>query len=230
MFWRAAGLSALAIGSFIAGPAAHATLSWTATVGGKPTGTMYASFDSLPLGTTGGSGNGIVVSFALGGEAVQGSAFEWYAPPYLSNDNGALFGDNTNGPDTTTYLTTALGTVTLSLPRLENYVGLLWGSVDATNTLNLYNGETLVGTLTGSQITATPNGDQGINGTYYVNIDSTEPFDTVVATSFAGAFEFDNVAFDPADSPSVPEPRTLAVLGVGLVGLGFARRRRAGDG
>ena len=43
-----------------------------------------------------------------------------------------------NGPDTTTYLTTGIGSVTLTLPGPEKYFGLLWGSVDTYNTLSFY--------------------------------------------------------------------------------------------
>ena len=147
-----------------------------------------------------------------------------YAAPFLSNNNGVPFGDPTNGPDATTYLTTGLGSVTLSLPEHEKYLGLLWGSVDGYNTLDLYDGATLVGSITGSEVTAGANGDQGVNGTYYVNINSTQAFDKVVARSSQYAFEFDNVAFN---STRVPEPAGMAVLGMGLIGLGFARRRRS---
>ena len=92
---------------------------------------------------------------------MQGSQSGLYAAPYLSNGNGTLFGDPNNGPDTTTYLTTGVGSVTLTLPGQEKYAGLLWGSVDAYNTLSFYNGATLVGTATGTDVTASANGDQG---------------------------------------------------------------------
>ena len=146
---------------------------------------------------------------------MQGSLSNVYAAPYLSNNNGTLFGDPNNGPDGTTYLSTGIGSVTLSLPGEEKYVGLLWGSVDSYNSLSLYNGSTLVGTVTGSDVTASANGDQGVNGTYYVNITSTDSFNTVVATSTQYAFEFDNVAFNPT---SVPEPSSFALAFIGLMG------------
>ena len=200
-------------------------LTVTASVGGAPTGVSYSNFDNLPLGNTGGTSNGIGVSFTGDGQAVQGSQTDVYAAPYLSNNNGSLFGDPNNGPDTTTYLTTGIGSVILAMPGQETYLGLLWGSVDSYNTLSFYEGSTLIGSVTGTQVTSNADGDQGVNGTYYVNITSTETFDKVVATSSQYAFEFDNVAYNVS---SVPEPSSFILAIVGVVGLVpyYHQRRR----
>jgi hypothetical protein len=213
------GLSALS-------PVAKAGITISSSVGGAPTGVNYANFDNLTLGSTGGVSGGITVSFGPDGQAVQGSQSGLYAAPYLSGGNGVPFGDPTNGPDTTTYLSTGVGSVTLSMPGEGTYIGLLWGSVDSYNTLSLYDGATFVGSVTGTQVEAGASGDQGVNGTFYVNITSTESFDRVVATSSSYAFEFDNVAFNAG---AVPEPSSivLALIG-GTVATGFSRLRRKG--
>jgi hypothetical protein len=206
--------------------AARAGITVDALVGGAPSGVSYANFDGVPLGAGGGTSGGITVSFTGDGQAVQGSVSGVYAAPFLSNGNGTLFGDPNNGPDTTTFLTTGTGSVTLSMPGQEMYVGLLWGSVDNYNTLSLYNGSTLVGTVTGTDVTASANGDQGASGTFYVNINSTESFNTVVATSTSNAFEFDNVAFNPT---AVPEPSSFILALIGGVGaFSYSRMRRQG--
>jgi PEP-CTERM motif len=197
-------------------PVAQAGLVISASVGGAPTGVNYANFDGLPLGAAGGVSNGITVTFTGDAQAVQGSLSGVYAAPYLSNGNGALFGDPNNGPDATTYISTGTGSVTLSLPGEEKYVGLLWGSVDTYNTLSLYDGKTLVGTVTGTDVTSSANGDQDALGTFYVNINSTASFDRVVATSTSNAFEFDNVAFNPS---AVPEPSSFILALVGIIGV-----------
>jgi len=202
----------------------------SASVGGAPTGVSYANFDNLPLGNAGGISNGITVSFTSDGQAVQGSLSGYYAAPYLSNNNGTLFGDPNNGPDATTYLTTGVGSVTLTMPGQEKYLGLLWGSVDAYNTLSLYEGSTLIGSVTGTDVTSNANGDQGQFGTFYVNIASTESFDKVVATSSSYAFEFDNVAYN---SSAVPEPTSFVLAlagGIGLLTYQQMRRKRVGVG
>ena len=217
----AAGL--LSLGLLVMSPVARAGLVINASVGGAPAGVNYVNFDDVPLGAAGGVSGGVGVSFTGDGQAVQGAQSGRYAAPYLSGGNGTLFGDPNNGPDTTTYLTTGVGSVILALPGQEKYVGLLWGSVDSYNTLSLYNGSTLVGTITGTNVTASANGDQGQDGTFYVNITSTQSFDKVIATSGSYAFEFDNVAFNPA---AVPEPSSLLLALTGVVGLVAYRRIR----
>lgn len=220
------------LGGLMAGHQANATLLVTASIGGAATGVTYENFDSLLPGTGGGlTGSLIAVSFVPDAAAVSGAASGLYAEPYLSGGNGQGFGSQPNGIDTTVYLTSgatnsfSAAAVTLALPFATQYFGLLWGSVDAVNTLSFFNGATLVGTVTGAQANASPNGDQGLNGTVYVNINSDLAFDRVVATSAEHAFEFDNVAFN-ATPVGVPEPMTLSVLGADLLGLGMVRRLR----
>ena len=57
-----------------ASPAAFADLTFGAGVGHGPFGgATYANFDNLDLGATGGTSNGVGVSFIPDGQAVQGS-------------------------------------------------------------------------------------------------------------------------------------------------------------
>lgn len=199
----------------------------SASVGGAPVGTILENFDSLSLGNGGGTTpTGIGVAFTGNAQLVTGDASGVYAAPFLSGGNGAGFGspgNQPNGADTTRYLTTGTSTVTLTLPSLVPFVGLLWGSVDTYNTLQLFNGAVLVDTIGGAQVSAIANGNQGLNGTFYVNITASGLFDTVVASSSSFAFEFDNVAFGRPSA--VPAPAAFGLFGLALLGMGLVRRR-----
>lgn len=214
---------------------AHAALSVSGSVGGAPNGVSYETFDSLTAGvtTTMLLPSGITISFEPNAMPVSGGSSGQYAPPFLSGSNGTNFGNApVPGEDNTVYITSGSNTsagnaaaaATLSFATPQAFFGLLWGSVDDYNTLSFYNGIDLVGSVTGADVTASPNGNQGVMGTLYVNINSSLPFDRVVATSTQFAFEFDNVSFN---TTAVPEPASLGLLGVGMLGLAAIRRRKA---
>ena len=239
---RVLGLSVFALtGAFLlsASHAGAATLTVSGSVGGAPSGITYVNFDNLSLGSGGGLSNGITVSFTPNAQAVTGAASGLYAAPFISNSNGALFGDATvSGADLTVYLTSgsngaaAGAQVVMVFPEPELYMGLLWGSIDLYNTLSFYSGGTggtLLGTVTGGDVLAGANGDQGVNGTLYVNINSDMAFDTVVATSTQYAFEFDNVSYNVENQTGLetPLPASVWLFGSVLAGSGlFVRRRR----
>ncbi len=218
-------------------PASAGIISISSAVGGTPAYAKRINFDDLALGSGGGTATGpngsATVTFVSDAQAVTGSLGGQYAAPYLSGNNGVGFGspDQPNGQDTTTYLTSGKRTsgnstvgVTIQFSAVQQFLGLLWGSVDAYNTLEFWNGATLVGTVTGAQVIGIPNGDQGLNGTVYVNINA-DPFNKVVVHSSEYAFELDNVSYNETTVPVPDGGATLALLGLGLSALGILRRK-----
>jgi len=152
------------------------------------------------------------------GHLVTGSVSGRYASPYGVTD---------------TYLTVpynySAGAVSLTTPGSYNYFGLYWGSLDLYNSIHFYDGGSLVGSYSGADIfSLMANGGQSSwASNRYVNFLFTEGdlFNRIVLVSTNWAFESDNHAFGNVTT-SVPEPGTLAMFGLGLIGLGMMARRR----
>lgn len=212
-------------------------LTISAAQGGQvPAGVNYVNFDDLALGSatqtaTGPTGS-VLVGFE-GGAAVQGDVWDIHRAPAVYNNQGAFFGGQPDGLDATPYLMTFSGSIKIDFANPQKYVGLLWGTPDYGQALQLYSDALgLVGSFSGTDLF-----DWGLvsitddNRSAYVNINSAVPFDFVVATP--SAFEFDNLAYFtetvalPGESrtlsfpngSAVPDGGSSAVL-VGLAALG----------
>lgn len=116
------------------------------------------------------------------------------------------------------------GTAEFGLGADYNYFGLYWGSIDTYNTLSFWNDGMEVASYTGSQVAPlhANGGQSGFNSNRYINFFFTGGlmYDTVRLKSTNFAFETDNHSFGV-----VPEPAIIAIFGLGLLGLGFTRRK-----
>lgn len=129
--------------------------------------------------------------------------------------------------DTSPYFTigpTRGASVTIDFAATMDYFGFYFGSLDAYNYVDLYQGNTLMVALTGTQIAAIggfpANGNQS-NG-IFVNIfadNSSEYFNRVVLRSTSNAFESDNHAFRAVQRnlTTVPEPSSFLLLAPALL-------------
>ncbi|MHC5598812.1 MAG: Npun_F0296 family exosortase-dependent surface protein [Nostoc sp.] len=159
--------------------------------------------------------NGFATYSNITNNIVQGSVSGQYASPY---------GDNTK------FLTIApvnenvagnTGFVNINFKQAVNYFGFYAGSLDSYNYIDIYNGDKLLKTFSGSDVpTATADGNQtSLQSNLFVNLvaNTGETFNRVVMRSDGVAFETDNHAYRLA---SVPESNAmLGVLAIGACGM-----------
>ena len=143
----------------------------------------------------------------------------------VSGDLAGQYAQPANDP--TPYLTVggaAGGPVQIAMTVGANYFGFYAGSIDSYNSIS-FSGSNGSLTLSGTQILAFL-GNSPANGStnVYFNIFTDTLFSTITLSSTQAAFETDNHSFGVA---SVPEPGSVALLGLGGLALFMGKRRRA---
>ncbi|WP_458094335.1 SdrD B-like domain-containing protein [Roseomonas sp. WA12] len=155
----------------------------------------------LNLGTS--TSNGFVTSQTLSFGSGNSIAFSGTSGVYKGTTSGTAatpYGEAGN------YLAAEPGAgITISYAAPQKYFGILWGSADANNIVEFYNGSTLVYRVTGSSISSNPNGSQGADGSVYANINFGDlSYTRVVLTATTPAFEFSSVASATSNVPTTP--------------------------
>ena len=229
------------LGGLVLAPAlAQASLTIVSGASGVPTANVnYLDFRSISLGSGMGmlAGNTSDSADPLGTTMVNMRADARIMrdfPPTVGDFSFDGSGSTSNGDGSSLLRYVRTGASTGSQAEFvfdegQRYLGLLWGSVDAGNTLTFYFTDNTSQSISGSQISPDSTGLQGMAGAYYVNVTSDKSFDRVVASTSDAAFEFSNLAFSTS-AIVVPEAGTMAIWGLGLGcigGLSWLRRRRS---
>lgn len=192
--------------------------------------TTYSSAPNAPDGNTGYTSpySGVAVetfdgspfsqSWVWGGngQLVTSSVSGWYAAPF-----GQGYADNTRYLSVPASFAVA-PVATATNFGVANYLGLWWGSMDNYNSFEFYYQGNKILTFTGADVITqgAASGDQvSVGSNHYVNFLGLPNFDEIRFSSSQYAFEVDNVAIG-----TVPEPTTMLLFGLGLVGLAGVRR------
>jgi hypothetical protein len=178
------------------------------------------SFSSLP------SDQGIVQGTVSSRHATPVAGVNGGNPEYLTGDYGSAL--TTQLAASGNYLSTDLGTITIDFAANETALGLLWGSIDPTNSLTLLENGQAIGSVSGTQVQTAAsgfvgNGFQGPGGSAYVEINSSAPFNEIELSSGQVSFEAAGLVAS-TDPIAAPEPGSLLLLGAGLGAFGLLRR------
>jgi hypothetical protein len=164
--------------------------------------------------------------------------YSFSGSPYVS---GSLSGQYSALPNNTSVFLTAAPSqegksgaspVSISLPSNANYFGFYSASLDAYNFIEFFENTVSRGQYSGTQLAALAGiatGDQSTGQYFNVYLSKDMGFfNKVVLTSTNFAFETDNHSFGVAAvTESIPVPGVLALLSIGLVGIGAASRKQA---
>jgi hypothetical protein len=206
-------------------------------VAGQSTGCALNSFGSVGVTTTGG-GLGIQKGSTGGIAAAPAGDSTCFGFGPRPGSSGT---DATVRIDYSTLINGLIGANLVPVGTKISYLGLYYGSIDNYNNIKFYNGNTLLsstdemldgGVIEGSEILTKLGGSTGNQvsdkSNVYVNIDfaENEQFTSFEFVTTGRAFELDNIVVGLSYRTEIPEPASVALIGLGLLGLSATRRRQ----
>ncbi len=200
------------------------------------TGSVFVETFDTPSGGCGINTPSALVSItgAANSFAIQRGSNGYGAMP-AGDTTCYAFGPGPGGPVPTTVTLNYAGLLaTLPSGTYLNYFGLYYGSIDTYNDISFYNSSNaLITTVKGADLITQFGGATGNQfddkTNLYVNLffDPSETFSSFSFTTRSVAFEMDNLAVGyNIRRQNVPEPETLVLVGLGLLGLSASRRRK----
>lgn len=112
--------------------------------------------------------------------------------------------------------------LTFTFAKPVSSLGFLWGASDSSWTLRAYGSDNNLLESFTLPVTGSSN-----DGEFYGLSDAGIASATLTTDGYGDWVFVDNFTYAGDGSASVPEPSTLLLLGAGLAGVGFLRRRKA---